>query len=516
MATTANTPATLGARSDGTGEEGVTMAAQARRRSLVLRRIVATPAPDPGTPNLEAAVLPETGRAPGGGWRRHLGSLAFLTPAGIWLLVIVGYPLIGTIRDSFYNNDSTKLVGLDNYKTLFSTADILVTFRNNVIWVIVFPFLVTFVGLLFAVLTERVRWATAFKTIIFMPIAFSATASALVWNSIMSIDPHVGMLNASIETVDDWFNAPGLYPVNTSAGQTVASLAATGLRPGPGATLESTATVAPGQTLKLGMIGISPATLQLVGAEKAVVPPAASGAVSGVVWRDFSPSHPAVRGVVFPDEDGIAGLHLSLLSSNGSSVASTVTDADGAFRFSSLSTGSYRVEAVANNFASGFTGIYWLSGTQSLTPTSGLSQTAQALLSVPLVDLSMITAYLWIWAGFAMVIIGAGLAALNREVLEAARIDGATEWQTFRRVTMPMLAPVLIVVLVTMIINVLKIFDIIVNMAPSVSQANTLAVAMYDFGYASSPSANGLASAIAVILFILVVPVIYINLRRIR
>jgi alpha-glucoside transport system permease protein len=81
---------------------------------------------------------------------------------------------------------------------------------------------------------------------------------------------------------------------------------------------------------------------------------------------------------------------------------------------------------------------------------------------------------------------------------------------------MPMLAPVLIVVLVTMIINVLKIFDIIVNMAPSVSQANTLAVAMYDFGYASSPSANGLASAIAVILFILVVPVIYINLRRIR
>jgi alpha-glucoside transport system permease protein len=264
------------------------------------------------------------------------------------------------------------------------------------------------------------------------------------------------------------------------------------------------------------MIGISPATLQLVGAEKAVVPPAASGAVSGVVWRDFSSSHPAVRGVVFADEDGIAGLHLSLLSSNGSSVASTVTDADGAFRFSSLSTGSYRVEAVANNFASGFTGIYWLSGTQSLTPTSGLSQTAQALLSVPLVDLSMITAYLWIWAGFAMVIIGAGLAALNREVLEAARIDGATEWQTFRRVTMPMLAPVLIVVLVTMIINVLKIFDIIVNMAPSVSQANTLAVAMYDFGYASSPSANGLASAIAVILFILVVPVIYINLRRIR
>ena len=115
-----------------------------------------------------------------------------------------------------------------------------------------------------------------------------------------------------------------------------------------------------------------------------------------------------------------------------------------------------------------------------------------------------------------MVIIGAGLAAINREVLEAARIDGATEWQTFRRVTMPMLAPVLIVVFVTMTINVLKIFDIIVNMAPSVSQANTLATELYNVGFASVPSANGTASAIAVLLFILVMPVIYINLRRMR
>jgi len=75
--------------------------------------------------------------------------------------------------------------------------------------------------------------------------------------------------------------------------------------------------------------------------------------------------------------------------------------------------------------------------------------------------------------------------------------------------------PVLVVVFVTMIINVLKIFDIIVNMAPAVSQSNTLATELYYVGF-SSPPANGLASAIAVLLFILVVPVIFINLRRIR
>src|ERR1035437_7531917 len=334
-----------------------------------------------------------------------------------------------------------------------------------------------------------------------MPIAFSMTASGLVWNSIMSIDPHIGMLNATIQTVSDWVSPPGLYPVNTSAGQTVSSLAAAGLKGGPGETLESTAAVSPGGTVTLGMIGISPATLQLVGAQTADVPSPAAGAVSGLVWRAFSPSHPATRGQVYPDEDGIAGLSLSLLSSDGSSVGTTQTDAHGDFRFAGVSAGSYRVEIGSGNFSSGFTGIYWLSGTQSITPTSGLSQTAQALLSIPLV---------------AMVIIGAGLAAINREVLEAARIDGATEWQTFRRVTMPMLAPVLVVVFVTMTINVLKIFDIIINMAPSVSQANTLATELYNVGVASSPSANGIASAIAVLLFILVMPVIYINLRRIR
>ena len=301
-----------------------------------------------------------------------------------------------------------------------------------------------------------------------------------------------------------------------SAGGEVAALAATGLRSGPGGTLESTATVAAGQTAKLGLVGISPTALQMIGAAQAVVAPPAPGRVSGLVWRDFSPSHPTDRGTVFSDEDGVAGLSVTLLGGDGSSAGSTVTDSHGDFTFTGVGSGTYRIQLDSSNFSSGFTGIYWLSGTQSLTPTSGLSQTAQALFSIPLVDLSMIIAYLWIWAGFAMVIIGAGLASLNREVLEAARIDGATEWQTFRRVTMPMLAPVLVVVLVTMIINVLKVFDIIVNMAPSTSQANTLAVAMYDYGFASSPSNNGLASAIALILFVLVMPVIYINLKRIR
>jgi alpha-glucoside transport system permease protein len=496
------------------------MASVPLRRRLHGRVLGSVAMPVPTTGGLEAKerVLPTIGGGPsGGGFRSHLGSLLFLAPGAIWLIVVTVYPLLATFRNSVFDHSGSTFVGLHNYQEIFSTASILVTFRNNVIWLIVFPFTVTFLGLVFAVLTERIRWSTAFKTVIFMPIIFSATASGLVWRTLFDLDPHIGLVNATVQTVSNWVSPPGFYPVNVAAGQTVAGLAATGLKPGPSGSLQSASAVAPGSTARLGFVAISLQTLTLLGAKPAVVPSPAPGAITGLAWRDFSPTHPTARGQVFPDEDGLPGLHLTLVGSDGSSVASTTTAADGVFRFDGVGSGSYRVQVDARNFSSGFTGIFFL-GTQSITPTSNLDQTARAILSVPLVDIAMIIAYLWIWAGFAMVIIGAGLAALNREVLEAAKIDGASEWQTLRRVTVPMLAPVLVVVVVTMLINVLKLFDIIINMAPGSSQgdANTLALVMYQYGFATGGGDFGLASAIAVILFVLVIPVMLFNIKRIR
>jgi len=468
----------------------------------------------PDAPKQE--VLPTTGQpVGGGGFRSHLGSLLFLLPGIIWLAIIVVYPFIATIVRSLFDSSGTNFIGFDNYKAIFSTTDIIVALKNNVVWVVVFPFLVTFFGLVFAVLTERIRWSTAFKTIVFMPLVFSATAAGLTWASIFFIDPHTGMVNASIQAVSNKINPPGLYPIDASAGQSVSSLVATDVETGPSGTLQSKSTVNPGSTVQMGLIGISPTTLQQNGAAPAAAPTASSGSVNGLVWRDFSPSHPTTRGQVYPDEQGIPGLHLSLLGANGSVAAATTTAADGSFSFANAGGGPFRVQIDANNFQPGFNGIFFL-GTQSLTPTSSLSPTAQAILSLPIVDIAMIIAYLWIWAGFAMVVIGAGLAALNREVLEAAQIDGATEWQTLRRVTVPMLAPVLVVVFVTMLINVLKIFDIIVNMAAPSSQsgASTIALQMYD--YFGSDTGKGLAAALAVALFVLVVPAMLLNLKRIR
>jgi alpha-glucoside transport system permease protein len=159
--------------------------------------------------------------------------------------------------------------------------------------------------------------------------------------------------------------------------------------------------------------------------------------------------------------------------------------------------GTYNAAVGAKTFAKPFAGYSWL-GPSLITP-------------------SLLIAYIWIWAGFAMVVIGAGLASMPRDVLEAARTDGATEWQVFRRVTVPLLAPVLSVVFITMVINVLKVFDIVLALAPESTQsnANVIALAMWRTAF-GGVNDFGTGSAIAVFLFLLVIPVLALNIRRFR
>src|SRR6202000_1863005 len=103
------------------------------------------------------------------------------------------------------------------------------------------------------------------------------------------------------------------------------------------------------------------------------------------------------------------------LSQNGKVVQTAKSGDDGSFDFSGLSPGTYQAGIGGATFA------------QPWPVYAGLGPS----LIVP----SLLIAYIWIWAGFAMVVIAAGLAAMPRDVLEAARTDGANEWQVFRRVT---------------------------------------------------------------------------------
>ena len=113
--------------------------------------------------------------------------------------------------------------------------------------------------------------------------------------------------------------------------------------------------------------------------------------------------------------------------------------------------------------------------------------------------------------------LAAGLAAIDREILEAARVDGASEFALLRRVTVPLVRPVLVVVLVTLVINVLKIFDLIYVISPSESLPNStvVAVQMYQVAFGGTQD-SGLGSALGVLLFVLVIPAMIFNVRRLR
>ena len=430
------------------------------------------------------AAPPEAG---GEGRSRYRTGALFLLPAFILLGVWLVYPTIYTIVRSFFGQSGYlgTWVGIDNYRTLFTTSTLVTAIKNSAIWVAVVPAFVTAFGLLFAVLTERISWAVAFKTVIFLPMAISAFATGVTWRIMYQQNPDQGAINALGRTVSDAFRSPGVL--------SNAQPSTTALQPHGGGLVLKTP-LHPGGVALLGLTGVLTTDVPR-GAQQAAKPAGRSGAIDGVVWRDFKPGG-GKPGVVEQGELGLPGVTVELRDSSGKAVQSAKTDPNGSFEFTGLSPGTYNAGIGAATFAKPFGGYSWL-GPKLITP-------------------ALLIAYIWIWAGFSMVVIAAGLAAMSREVLEAARTDGATEWQVFRRVTVPLLAPVLSVVFITMIINVLKVFDIVIALAPESTQANAnvIALAMWRTSFSSFDFGTG--SAIAVFLFLLVLPVLALNIRRFR
>jgi len=273
----------------------------------------------------------------------------WIAPAILFLVVFLIYPTLNTIVLSFLDGQSKNFVGLDNYLWFAGDSGTLEALRNSVLWVIFMTGGVVGLGLLIAVLVDRVRYESLAKSVIFVPLAISFVAAGVIWNFMYQYQdpsrPQTGTLNALI-----------------------------------------------------GIVGLGPT------------------------------------------------------------------------RFTQ--------EQPLNNFALIFIGI-------------------------------------WMWTGFAMVILSAGLKGISIELMEAARVDGATEWQVFRGIVLPLLMPTIFVVATTIVITALKSFDIVFTVTNGNFGTDVIAREMWQQMF-TPPGNFGRASAVAIILLLAIIPFMALNIRRFR
>ncbi len=304
----------------------------------------------------------------------------WLAPALALLGVFLGYPLINTVVTSFLDEDSaggiadfikdpSSFVGFDNYRFIIENPQPLVTdthgaLLNTLLWIVVFPTITVGLGLILAVLTSRVRYEAIAKAAIFIPMAVSFVAAAVIWRFMYEFNTDIGTVNAAATSV-------GLEPT---------------------------------------------AWLQNTGAPQTWLTDAGPDKLPGVL-------------------------------------------------------DTHRI----NNFA-------------------------------------LITVGVWMWTGFAMVVLSAGLKGISTEVLEAARVDGANEWQIFRRIIIPMLGPTIVVVGTTLVINALKLFDLVFVLTGGRFDPDVVATLFFKQAFVFRDF--GLGAALAVVLLVFVVPITMLGIRR--
>jgi alpha-glucoside transport system permease protein len=138
----------------------------------------------------------------------------------------------------------------------------------------------------------------------------------------------------------------------------------------------------------------------------------------------------------------------------------------------------------------------------------------QWLLNSPWNTFFLIFVLIWIQAGFAMTILSASIKAIPDDIVEAATLDGAGSFKMFRYVTVPSIRPSLVVVLTTISIAALKVFDVVRTMTGG--SFNTSVVANEFYSQTFSADNQGLGAALAVLLFILVIPIVVYNIRQLR
>jgi ABC-type sugar transport system permease subunit len=230
---------------------------------------------------------------------------------------------------------------------------------------------------------------------------------------------------------------------------------------------------------------------------------AAVGALHGVIWNNLF-------WVVFVTAfSTILGLGIAVLAdrSRGESVAKSLIFLPMAISFVGASIIWRFVYAFtpAGEDQIGLLNAFWV----------GIGGEPQAWIQqVPWNNLFLIVIMIWIQTGFAMVVLSSAIKGVPTELLEAARMDGASEAQAFWRVTLPQVRPTLAVVVTTLVITVLKIYDIVKVMTNGEFGTSVIANEMFDEAFINRNYGKG--SALAALLFVAVVPLMIINVRRVR
>ena len=408
----------------------------------------------------------------------------------VMLGALVVYPVIFTVVRSFYSKSGDQFVGWDNYVTMFTNETTFMAIRNNILWVLVAPAACTILGLIFAVLLDKIRWKTAFKLIVFMPMAISMLAAGVIFRSMFQEDPKLGTVNAAVVAVEGWFNDAAHYP-----GAKPRKDVGIGVEAG---IIAADNQVRAGEVQHFPLIAIKQDNVPEEAVQAVESPAPSDTQIAGTIWLDVIRGGGGEQGHIDEGKRGLPGIRVDAVDVDGKVAGHAKTNPDGTFVIDGLEAGrQYKVALPASNFAEGAQGVSWLGST--------------------FINAVVMLSYIWIWAGFAMVMIASGLSAMDRSLQEAARMDGANEWKVFTRITAPLLAPVLVVVFVTLIINVLKIFDLVYVIPPGTSKpaANVIAVEMWTQSFGGGQH-FGLGSALAVLLLILVLPSMIINVRRFK
>ena len=130
----------------------------------------------------------------------------------------------------------------------------------------------------------------------------------------------------------------------------------------------------------------------------------------------------------------------------------------------------------------------------------------------PFNNMWLMVVLIWVQVGFAMVILSAAIKGVPTELTEAAKVDGATDSQVFWKITLPQIAPTIGVVVTALFVTVMKVFDIVYAMTNGNFGTQVIANQMWITAFGQSNL--GLGSALAVVLFVSVIPIMWINIRR--